>query len=308
MAGAAPHGFRVPLQALPLPAGLPLRPRLLLEGFGPAGQGPGQDGGPGPHHPGLPLPGTRWLSCRGVHLPRGHHGCPMASARPLSPGCQLDPGAEVVRGPRGRGAAAPRPAAGTALPGGEDGAGVRDGVARAVGHSPSSIPVSPLGRRAHRGAAAAPALQAARRGLGQPARRGAGWGNPPSRDPGLGGQRCHGEASLQRLAVAQSSVTSRRGVLSWMITCLDKGLALFFASQIRLSCANTQSPGLGGSARCHPAMPRGFGCPQRPCSCRLVSEPRAAAMPSGGPQLAAIPMSPPGPAWCRAAASPGHIS
>lgn len=35
------------------------------------------------------------------------------------------------------------------------------GVARAVGHSPPPIPVSPLGRCAHRGAAAAPALQAA---------------------------------------------------------------------------------------------------------------------------------------------------
>lgn len=78
-----------------------------------------------------------------------------------------------------------------------------------------------------------------------------------------------------------------------MITCLDKGLALFFVSQILLSCANTQSPGLGGSACCHPAMPHGFGCPQWPRSCRSVAEPHAAVMPSGGPQLAAIPVSPP---------------
>ncbi|XP_074893897.1 RNA polymerase II subunit A C-terminal domain phosphatase-like isoform X2 [Buteo buteo] len=75
--------------ALPLPAGLPLRPGLLLEGPDPPGQGPGQDGGPGPRHPGLP-----------------------------HPGCQLDPSAEVVGGPAGRRTAAPHPAAGTARPGG----------------------------------------------------------------------------------------------------------------------------------------------------------------------------------------------
>lgn len=85
----------------------------------------------------------RWLSCRGVHLPCGRNGCPVASARPLSPGCQLDPGAEVVWGPRGRGAAAPHPAAGTALPGGEDGTGVRVGVVRALGHRPPHPRLSP---------------------------------------------------------------------------------------------------------------------------------------------------------------------
>lgn len=100
---------------------------------------------------------------------------------------------------------------------------------------------------------------------------------------------------------------SRQGVLSRMITCLDKGLALFVASQVRLSCANTLSPGMGGSARCHPAMPRGFG------SVPWAGLPAAAPLlPFGGraprssdalgrAPAGSAPRARPSPARCRAA-------
>ncbi|CAM9764780.1 unnamed protein product, partial [Bubo scandiacus] len=94
-------------QAPPLPAGLSLRPGLLLEGPDLPGQGPGQDGGPGPHHPGLPCAG-----------------------------CQLDPGAKVAGGPAGRGTAAPHPAAGAARPGG-----------RRAHRDPAAIPMPHAARR-----------------------------------------------------------------------------------------------------------------------------------------------------------------
>lgn len=135
MARTGPYGLCLPLQALPLPAGLSLCPGLLLEGPDLPGQGPGQDGGSGPHHPGLPHPGTGSAGSHGggdagglcAPAPREHrsrNGSSMASVRPLSPGCQLDPSAEVAGGPTGRGTAAPHPTAGTAQPGGEDQGGL----------------------------------------------------------------------------------------------------------------------------------------------------------------------------------------
>lgn len=92
MAGTGPHGLCLPFQALPLPAGLPLCPGLLLEGPDLPGQGPGQDGGPGPRHPGLPHPGTGsdgfWegVLCPPAHWDHhGYDGSSVASVHPFSP-------------------------------------------------------------------------------------------------------------------------------------------------------------------------------------------------------------------------------
>lgn len=50
--------------------------------------------------------------------PRELYGCAGSNLLPVPLGCQLDPGATVVWGPAGRGAAAPHPSAGPAGPGG----------------------------------------------------------------------------------------------------------------------------------------------------------------------------------------------